>query len=117
MEACESCKTEFRRPYCVDLFSTDCTQEAWFRPCPACSFGHYTGRKCTVRGCRGKLRDTIVNFGDDLHDSILGGLPLAERECASAEVILALGCSMTVTPACDLPQLRQPGASLVLVNL
>jgi NAD-dependent SIR2 family protein deacetylase len=117
VEYCERCTAEYRRPYCVDLFSTDCTREPWFQRCAACRHGHYTGRTCERRGCGGKLRDTIINFGDDLHESVLGGLPAAERECAAADVIVAAGCSMTVTPACDLPRLRKPGAALVLVNL
>jgi NAD-dependent SIR2 family protein deacetylase len=117
IEYCETCLTEYRRPYCVDLFSTDCTAEPWFVRCDACTHGHYTGRLCAARGCGGKLRDTIVNFGDDLHQTVLGGLPAAERECARADLILALGCSMSVTPACDLPRLRMPSATLALVNL
>ena len=117
VEYCDSCGAEYRRPYCVDLFSTDCTEEPWFLRCPSCRHGHYTGRRCDRAGCGGKLRDTIINFGDDLHDAVLGGLPAAERECARADVIIALGCSMTVKPACDLPRLRARGASLVLVNL
>ena len=117
VEYCEACGVEYRRPYCVDLFSTDCTAEPWFERCAACRHGHYTGRACDRAGCGGKLRDTIINFGDDLHDAVLGGLPAATRQCARADVILALGCSMTVTPACDLPRLRAPGAALALVNL
>ena len=117
VEYCERCLTEYRRPYCVDLFSTDCTSEPWFVRCPDCRHGHYTGRGCVARGCGGKLRDSIINFGDELHASVLGGLPAAQKECSRAQLILALGCSMSVTPARDLPRLRAADASLVLVNL
>jgi mono-ADP-ribosyltransferase sirtuin 6 len=117
VEFCPSCLREYRRPYCVDLFSTDCAAEAWYVRCAACGHGHATGRRCAARGCGGALRDTIVNFGDDLHERVLGGLPAAERACAAADLILALGCSMSVTPACDLPRLRARGAALALVNL
>jgi len=116
IEFCERCETEYRRPYCVDLFSTDCTAEPWFVRCRDCRHGHYTGRECA---CGGKLRDSIVNFGDDLHKKVLGGgLPAAESQCSRAQLILALGCSMSVSPARDLPRLRRdPDAKLVLVNL
>ena len=32
--------------------------------CPSCKHNHYTSRKCSNDKCKGKLRDTIVNFGD-----------------------------------------------------
>ena len=48
---------------------------------------------------------------------MLGGYPAAETSCRKADLILALGCSMTVTPACDLPRLKPAGAVLVIVNL
>ena len=117
MEFCERCEREYRRPYCVDLFSTECKKEKWYRECPTCGWGHYTGRKCESAGCGGKLKDTIVNFGDDLHERVLGGLPAAIAACKAADVVLALGCSLTVTPANELPTLKPAGAKLVIVNL
>lgn len=123
VEFCEDCHGEYDRPYCVDLYSTDCSSESWYRRCPSCSWNHYTGRRCDGSGigarrdCRGQLRDTIVNFGDDLHETVLGGLPRAESACREADVIMALGSSMTVTPACDLPRLHKKGAAIVIVNL
>lgn len=79
-----------------------------------CHWGHYTSRKCTIRGCRGKLRDTIVNFKDDLHPTILGGLPLAEANCKRADLCVALGSSLTVTPANSLPAMA---GRLIICNL
>jgi hypothetical protein len=41
------------------------------KKCKTCGWNHYTGRHCDDKKCNGKLRDTIVNFGDDLHSSIV----------------------------------------------
>lgn len=154
-EFCEACGREWERPYCVDLYSTDCKRERWFKKCKACGWGHYTGRTCTApvaaaaggsaaggagagtssaaagskskaapKGsaaagavCGGALRDTIVNFGDDLHEKVLGGLPAAEAACRAADLIMCVGSSLTVTPACDLPRLLRKGSSIAIVNL
>ncbi len=64
VEYCEKCKTEYERDYEVDAFSTDCYAERWYVKCGNCQHNHYTGRHCSEKGCRGKLRDTIVNFGE-----------------------------------------------------
>jgi mono-ADP-ribosyltransferase sirtuin 6 len=96
-EYCEKCLKEFHRDYCVDLFSTDCHKEPWYVRCPDCKWNHYTGRLCD---CGGKLRDTIVNFGDNLFtNGVCGGLPRARKESKRADVMLALGSSLTVPPA------------------
>lgn len=113
-EYCEKCFHEYYRSYAVDEWSTDCYNEPWFRRCPQCHYGHYTGRKCSQKGCQGRLKDTIVNFGDDLHERVLGGYPAAERECNNGDICLAIGTSLTVSPANDLP-LRCK--ELVILNL
>jgi NAD+-dependent protein deacetylase sirtuin 6 len=113
-EFCEDCGKQYSRDYCVDAYSTSCTNEPWFEKCSTCGWNHYTGRRCSVKNCRGKLRDTIVNFGDDLHERVCGGLPRAEEMAAGADVCLALGTSLTVSPANSLPRLAR---RLVIVNL
>ena len=60
------------------------------------------------------MRDTIVNFGDDLHESVLGGLPKAQQQCTQADLCICLGSSLTVTPANELPCLAK---KLVICNL
>ena len=117
IEVCELCATEHRRPYCVDLFSTDCRNEPWYVRCQACRLNHFTGRTCGVARCRGRLRDTIVNFGDDLHATALGGIARAEAECRRAALALCVGSSLTVTPASELPEALPPGGAIVVVNL
>lgn len=114
VEYCELCGTEYTRSYAVDAFSTDCHQEAWFVECPDCKWNHFTGRKCSKTGCKGRLRDTIVNFGDPLHATVLGGLDKATKEFAMASVCLAMGSSLSVCPANSLPLLPE---HLVIVNL
>lgn len=113
-EFCEKCNKHYYRKYCVDAYSTCCSQEKWYKTCPQCKFGHYTGRKCNVKKCKGKLRDTIVNFGDDLHEHVLGGLPLAMDVSKRADLCLCLGSSLTVHPACYLPKNAR---TIVICNL
>lgn len=107
VEHCEDCHKAYVRAYEVDAYSTDCHAEPWYVRCDACGWNHYTGRTCTA--CTGRLRDTIVNFGDEL--------PTLERAQAAAKrasVCLALGSSLTVTPASDLVRLP---TTLVVCNL
>jgi NAD-dependent SIR2 family protein deacetylase len=114
VEYCEICYKEYVRPYCVDEYSTSCCNEPWYRECAACGWNHYTGRKCTAKKCKGLLKDTIVNFGDNLHRCISGGLNRAEKFFKNSDLCLALGTSLTVYPASDFPlQSKQ----LVIVNL
>lgn len=123
VEHCEVCYREYHRPYCVDMFSTDCREEDWYHRCRFCGCGHYTGRKCdgpAKQGsgqCGGKLRDTIVNFRDRLHTRVLGGIERAQKECRRADLILCLGSSLTVRPANTLPALISKNGHIVVVNL
>ena len=32
---------------------------------------HKTGRKCETPGCGGDLKDTIINFGENLKDDVI----------------------------------------------
>ncbi|GKT89308.1 transcriptional Sir2 family protein [Colletotrichum tofieldiae] len=60
---------------------------------------HRTGRKCAV--CAGTLLDTIVNFGEYLPAE---PLELARHHAKKADLCLALGSSLTVPPACTIPE-------------
>merc|ERR1712156_1280979 len=87
---------------------------------------HRTGRLCSIPKCRGKLHDTIINFGEDLNQDILDKVQENTDQC---DVMLALGSSLTVTPAADLPEEvgdrwveqkekgQKPTDHLVIVNL
>jgi len=78
----------------------------------------FTGRLCEKPGCGQALRDSIINFGENLPTREVGK---AERYSMDADVGLVLGSSMRVLPACDLPSLcyarkDNPG-SLAILNL
>lgn len=61
---------------------------------------HRTGRKCESTGCTGFLKDTIINFGENLSPAIL---ELGEQNCAAADLCLAMGSSLRVSPANTFP--------------
>ena len=69
-------------------------------------------RKCPL--CGGKLKSTVVDFGDslpvkDLEDSIQHA-----REC---DLFIVVGSSLVVYPAADLPRLAlERGRKLVIIN-
>lgn len=100
LERCKKCKMEFLRDYR--------TRTAQKVHC------HDTGRSC--ESCGGDLLDTIVNFGEDLPDH---EIDTAFLNAKKADLCLALGSSLTVTPAADVPRdvgVKKHG-NLVIVNL
>ena len=61
---------------------------------------HKTGRICDTPSCKGELKDTIINFGEGLDSNILmNGFVW----CAASDLVISMGCSMRVSPACDMP--------------
>eukprot|EP01083_Nonionella_stella_P055076 145365_1 len=62
---------------------------------------HHTGRFCAIKGCNGQLTDTIINFGESLHEKPLQD---AENTSEKADLYLVLGSSCTVSPACNMPK-------------
>eukprot|EP00419_Tripos_fusus_P000371 CAMPEP_0172672430 /NCGR_PEP_ID=MMETSP1074-20121228/11540_1 /TAXON_ID=2916 /ORGANISM="Ceratium fusus, Strain PA161109" /LENGTH=360 /DNA_ID=CAMNT_0013489613 /DNA_START=153 /DNA_END=1233 /DNA_ORIENTATION=+ len=85
-----------------NIFVERCCQCGWeverdFNTiCP----GGFTGRSCERPGCNGRLRHTGVGFGDDLPHNIMNR---GWDECGKADLCLALGSSITVTPASEMP--------------
>ena len=76
---------------------------------------HVTGRKCDNPECRGVLKDSIINFGESLQAPILEA---GFHSAALSDLCLAMGSSLRVTPAADIPaQVAQRGGRLVIVNL
>ena len=81
---------------------------------------HRTGRKCNL--CGGVLLDTIVNFGDCLPAEPLQN---ALNNAKKADLCLVLGSSLTIPPACTIPETvgkkkgsrGAKGEKLVICNL
>ncbi|KAE8596482.1 hypothetical protein XENTR_v10016124 [Xenopus tropicalis] len=80
-----------------------------------------TGRLCDVpkvrglRACRGKLKDTILDWEDSLPDRDLN---LADEACRKADLSITLGTSLQIRPSGNLPLLtKRKGGKLVIVNL
>ncbi|KAI3531896.1 NAD-dependent deacetylase sirtuin-7 [Colletotrichum filicis] len=103
------------REYCKDCdFRAVATYEKSIRD-------HRTGRKCPL--CNGTLLDTIINFGEYLPAQPLA---LARSNARKGDLCLALGSSLTVPPACTIPETvgkkkrtktYPNGGTLVICNL
>ena len=76
---------------------------------------HYTGRRCTKKGCTGYLFDSTIDFGDNLPEKhIQRGYRLAKE----ATLCIVLGSRCSVSPACEMPiSVGRSGKKLVVVNL
>ena len=76
---------------------------------------HRTGRICDTPGCKGELKDTIINFGEGLVPEILRkGFALH----AMSDLSIAMGSSMRVSPACEMPLgTKLTGGKFVMINL
>ena len=64
--------------------------------------------------CGGRMKHATISFGQPLPADVLAE---AARWCGEAELMLAVGSSLVVTPAADLPrEAKHAGARLVIVN-
>lgn len=126
IEVCERCGRNYNRPFYVldDLSSqyyeeledngaTDLTKPRHAVRCELCGLSHRTGRRCEEAGCKGQLRDTIINFRDNLDVATLNS---ATEQAQRADLCVSLGSTMTVTPACDLVEMGIQPVRLVIVN-
>lgn len=126
LEICEKCRRRYYRHCYVmdDLASqyyedlqdyghSQLSKPSHARKCEHCELNHRTGRKCEVKDCNGFLKDSIINFGDNLEEDILTA---AEEQAKQADLIISLGTTMRVTPACDLVLMGREPLQLVIVN-
>jgi len=68
----------------------------------------------TCPKCRGILKHATVSFGQALPEEVL---QQAMRWSHQADVMLAMGSSLVVTPAAELPRLaKQSGGQLAIIN-
>lgn len=97
-EICSSCQKEYFRDFEVETIGLK-----------------ETGRRCSDPGCRGRLKDTVLDWEDALPSQELNP---AEKHCKQADVILCLGTSLQITPACNLPlRAVRAGGKMVIINL
>jgi len=77
--------------------------------------GHQTNRYCDIPTCKGMLEDSCINFGENLPK-----VPLkrAWDNAAKCDLMLVLGSSLTVSPACSIPaSVGKNGKNFVICNL
>eukprot|EP00795_Rhopilema_esculentum_P001642 gene1642-16109_t len=75
---------------------------------------HFTGRFCDEPGCRGRLKDSIINFGEDLPEKELSK---AYLHAEKADLCIVLGTSLRVSPANEIPRNVARHGKLVICNL
>lgn len=109
-ELCEKCQTRFERPFAR---RRRIAGDVPPKPCPHCRIDHRTGRKCERQGCNGFLMNTIINFGDNLESQVLGR---AEEQAKRNDMVLCLGTTLRVTPACDLVRMGVEPIRLIICN-
>jgi NAD-dependent deacetylase len=64
--------------------------------------------------CGGVLKPNVILFGEQLPAK---ELIAAERTAASCDVMMVIGSSLEVAPACDLPlKAKRRGAAIILIN-
>jgi len=98
-EVCESCSQEYLRSF--DVAKSD--------------FQHKTGRVCEINDCNGSLKDTIINFGENLPQK---EIDLTTIHSKMSDVSFVLGTSMRVSPACNFPTVAaKNGGKMIIVNL
>lgn len=98
METCPSCGAEYFRDFEVESIGLK-----------------ETSRHCSDANCGAKLRDTVLDWEDALPSKEMS---CAEKHCRVADVVLCLGTSLQITPACNLPlKCLRGGGEIVIVNL
>ncbi|KAH7859458.1 hypothetical protein Vadar_001314 [Vaccinium darrowii] len=98
MEICPKCGVEYLRDFEVETIGLK-----------------ETSRRCSDVNCGAKLKDTVLDWEDALPPK---EMTAAEQHCRKADVVLCLGTSLQVTPACNLPlKCLRSGGKIVIVNL
>lgn len=76
---------------------------------------HLTGRKCDNAACGGALKDTIINFGENLRQSDLNR---GFNQGQLADVMLCIGSSLRVNPAAQMvEETSECGGRVWIINL
>ena len=101
MEECTKCK----RPYFRDFIVRNPKNKAK---------EHKTGRKCDDPRCRGYLKDTIINFGENLRERNLSG---GWKASSHADLMVSMGSSLRVSPANNMVEMAGRYGNVCIVNL
>ncbi|UUO06459.1 Sir2 family NAD-dependent protein deacetylase [Blastopirellula sp. J2-11] len=93
---CLDCSARFE----IDSLVVQFRETGEVPPCPQCA--------------KGRLKHATVSFGQMLPTDVL---EMAYDWCSQADLILAIGSSLVVTPAADLPvAVRRRGGRVVILN-
>ncbi|CAL5403327.1 unnamed protein product [Camellia sinensis] len=97
-EICSKCRVEYLRDFEVETIGLK-----------------KTSRSCSDVKCGAKLKDTVLDWEDVLPPTEMNA---AEKHCRMADIVLCLGTSLQITPACNLPlKSLRGGGKIVIVNL
>ncbi|XP_051213372.1 NAD-dependent protein deacetylase SRT1 [Lolium perenne] len=97
-EICPSCKTEYLRDFEIETIGLKDTP-----------------RRCTDKNCGARLKDTVLDWEDALPPEEMNS---AEEQCRAADLVLCLGTSLQITPACNMPLMSiKNGGKVAIVNL
>ncbi|KAI3702660.1 hypothetical protein L6452_28408 [Arctium lappa] len=97
-EVCPSCGTEYLRDFEVETIGLK-----------------ETSRRCCDAKCGAKLKDSVLDWEDELPPTEMNA---AEKHCRIADIVLCLGTSLQITPACNLPlKSVRKGGKMIIVNL
>lgn len=100
LEVCSKCGKGYMRDYRTRTAKT--------------VHNHMTGRICEIPDCKGKLKDSIINFGENLPEK---DLELGFAQSQLADLHVCLGSSLRVTPAADMPvETINNGGKLVIIK-
>eukprot|EP00386_Alphamonas_edax_P009687 GDKI01031760.1.p1 GENE.GDKI01031760.1~~GDKI01031760.1.p1 ORF type:complete len:301 (+),score=57.76 GDKI01031760.1:96-998(+) len=110
LEVCWSCETEYLRDYEVMGNNRKKCEECRKRVPYFC---HCTKRKCDK--CGSKLKDSVIHFEEDLPKQDMNR---AFEHANKSDLVLVLGSSLRVTPACEVPETTvNKGGKMCIVNL
>jgi len=110
VEICEVCGQRYFRDFkCSRVEKKVKGKRRWKRR------DHFTGRFCVRQNCGGRLLNSTIDFGQTLPEKALVN---AQKHSKKADLHIALGSSLRVTPAADCPEsTAKNGGDLVIVNL
>nr|B8ARK7.2 RecName: Full=NAD-dependent protein deacetylase SRT1; AltName: Full=Regulatory protein SIR2 homolog 1; AltName: Full=SIR2-like protein 1; Short=OsSIRT1 [Oryza sativa Indica Group] len=97
-EICPSCKKEYLRDFEIETIGLKDTP-----------------RRCSDKNCGARLKDTVLDWEDALPPEEMDA---AKEQCQTADLVLCLGTSLQITPACNMPLLSlKNGGRVAIVNL